>query len=194
MIFRTGTTQSWTANAQKLIGFGMVLFLIGFLSGCAGAIKAENKQEIAEENLFIIVVEQESDSIIPRGSANQLIFEIRSETGIGTGLVESSSGRFPSQTFLRFFLPSLEELVFRYEQIELRISVPAQQGGVPIRTLHRKGKPPVTVPPFTSYWMAIRQVEADQPSQDSFFEVSLPPDFYAQESTVFEIAWIDFYR
>lgn len=166
--------------------------LIG-LASCNLSSWISGDRNIDNQQNYEVSLQNDTDKITLVHENEQLIIIIQSAKGIGAAEIKSIKGAFPHNTLIRVFLGGLEEFVFKYDQKELQLSVPSYSGSDAQRTL-RQGDEVVMIPPYTSYWMAVNYVENDDLDTGGYYEITLPPDFRAQNLDQFSISWIDYYR
>lgn len=130
-----------------------------------------------------------------------LIFDVRSETGIGAAQISLPAGSAPRDMILRLHLRGLENLTFAYGAGTVQVSVPSD--GEPIvREVftpadESKARP---IERGSRFWMDVGILSNDPaatptlPLEDGHFDVSAPRDFLEGGNTDFTLSWIDFYR
>lgn len=171
--------------------YGFLFILLSLLAGCTPTAPAEPFRTLITaqglENKVVMVLEE-----------NTAVFNIRSETGIGSANVLLQSGRWPSQVILRFYLSGLEELTVTYGDAILTLNISSTEANQIIQAVTRSG----STEPIDSdspYWMDVSVLDAAGnpatiPVTDGAIEVSLPPDFFSQDVDSFALNWVDFYR
>ncbi len=157
-------------------------------------------QEQRQPSLTVITTEGDQTKVVMQPVGDTAVFDITSPSGIGGATVQLSSGEWLPTIVLRFHLNGLEEMTLTYGEptaetaattIALNISSTDSQiyqstNDEPID----EGSP---------YWLDVSLLNEDGttgqiPLQNGTIEVTLPPDFHAQNPISFHIRWIDFYR
>ncbi len=116
-------------------------------------------------------------------TADKLMIDITTLTGIGSSAIEKITGQWPPQIVLRLRVQGLESLKFHYADMTIDVSVSSNGDHVVREEASATG----TLRPDDPNWMAVT------PSED-YFEVTTPAAFLKSGENKFTIEWIDFYR
>ncbi|MCP4356502.1 MAG: hypothetical protein GY796_00595 [Chloroflexi bacterium] len=172
---------------MKYVGFFLLLFLISCTTETAN-----------EEPLQVnITPKSEGDRVEMEVDGETTVFNIYSQTGIGSADIERITGSWPPTIISRFHLNGLEEmrLVVGDTAVTLNLS---SSGGRSSQTLTQNGVTS-TITPDNPYWMDVTISNADGspgtvPLKEGTIDVSLPPALFDKSPDSFSLNWIDFYR
>lgn len=124
--------------------------------------------------------------IIFTASADLLLIDITSPTGIGSARIEKTAGQWPPKIVMRLRLKGLESFKFTYGDQTIALEVSSQNDKVVRESLLKNGQQ-TTLTAGDPYWMNVT------PGND-YFDVEAPLDFFKSGATQFTMEWIDFYR
>lgn len=131
----------------------------------------------------------------------QTLLVVTSPGGIGAADVEVEPGVWPPRLVIRLHLAGLEQ--FRLIYGDTIITAAAASVGQPVimQQMSRVSAPQVeeTLTDASRFWLPVRLATATGagaqiPFKNGFFELELPPDFWAGDYRSFHFEWIDFYR
>jgi len=146
---------------------------------------------------YRISVSGSGDQVTAQFNGPETVFEVRSESGIGSAQVEQISGEPPTKIVIRLFLNGLEEFDFGYDDTRIVVSVSSHGDNAVSQSLLRDGSGETAVGPDSPYWMPV-QVVTDPLSggqkPTGAFEVQAPQDYIQGKHRAFSMRWIDFYR
>lgn len=146
---------------------------------------------------YRISVNGSGDQITAKSNGSETIFEVRSETGIGSAQVEQTSGEPPAKTVIRLFLNGLEEFDFGYDNTRIMVSVSSHGDHTVSQSLLRDGSGETPISPDSPYWMPLQIVTGPTTGDlksTGYFEVQAPQEYVLREYRAFSMQWIDFYR
>lgn len=175
---------------QNLMSTAIVLF------ATAGAPVACQEHAVQQPS-YSISVHGAGNQVTSTSSGSDVLFEVRSETGLGSAYAEQTSGDPPEKIVIRLHLRGLEEFNFQYEQTTVIVSVSSHgdQAVSERMLIARSEETPVA--PDSPYWMPVQLVKgAPSGSQNlpAYFEVQAPQDYVRGQHRAFSMRWIDFYR
>jgi hypothetical protein len=160
-------------------------FLVAALLVC-GLVSLMGCNMISKEPMFEIEVAKEGDGVETAVTTNTAIFNITSDTGIGSASIQRAGGEWPETILFRVYLSGLEDFKFVYGDTTVTAAVSSSGEQMVLEAVEQAGKQqPVTKD--SGFFMPVR-VETD------YFEIEVPADFFAGEYDAFSISWIDFYR
>jgi hypothetical protein len=119
-------------------------------------------------------------------TTNTALFNISSQTGIGSAEVKLVHGQMPETILFQMYLNGLEEFTFAYDNTVITTSVSSTGEHTVLQTVTQAGETQ-TVTEDSDFYMPIRV-------ETNYFEIEVPPDFHAGGYDDFAISWIDFYR
>lgn len=126
-------------------------------------------------------------TIISTVSNDLLLIDITSPTGIGGARIEKTAGDWPPQIILRLRLTGLESLKFTYADRLVALEVPSSGNGEVLESVEIGAAPAMPLTVDSPYWMTVTPGRG-------YFDVAVPPDFFASGVDQFVVEWIDFYR
>ena len=186
LIGRNEVTVQWR-KLMPAVGLGFVAFCS--LVACQ-AIPARPPS-------YRISVSGSGDQVTPQSNGPETVFEVRSETGIGSAQVEQTSGEPPTKVVIRLFLNGLEEFDFGYDDTRIVVSVSSHGDNAVSQSLLRDGSGETAIGPDSPYWMPVQVVtgpESGSRKLTGAFEVQAPQDYIQGKRRAFSMRWIDFYR
>jgi hypothetical protein len=171
----------------------ILMGILLFLAGC-------HAQEQRQPSFTVIMTEGEQTKVVMQPAGDTAVFDITSPTGLGGANVQLQSGEWQPTIILRFHLNGLEEMTLTYGEptaeaaattITLNIS------SIDSQVFQAANDEPIGED--SPYWMEVALFNEDGtagqlPLQNGTIELTLPPDFHAQDPASFHINWIDFYR
>lgn len=179
-----GTTEGWYHLAKSVV-FCCMEVVVKFLALVLLLVGVVGCMTVSEQPVFEVLT-NEGDSVETAVSTSTALFNITSQTGIGSAEATLVSGQMPETILFRLYLKGLEDFKFSYDDIVITTAVSSTGGHMVLRTVTKAGE--TTSPADGSeFYMPVR-VEAD------YFEIEAPADFYAGEYDGFGVSWIDFYR
>jgi hypothetical protein len=146
---------------------------------------------------YAISVDGDGNRIVPHATESQSLFDVKSESGVGSADVEQTSGELPAKILIRLHLKGLEEFTFQYHETVVTVSVSSHGDQMVSETIRTAGSDQIPIGPESPYSMPVRVVQNPDPNSGSstaYFEVQAPQDYIQGKHTVFSIRWIDFYR
>ena len=143
----------------------------------------------AQPPLFKIATDKGGDDLSVSNAGETAIFDVRSQSGIGSATIELVAGTAPRKILVRLHLSGLEEFRLLYENTVIAVSISNRDiGSVSERSISPDGKEE-PIEPDSPLWMDTRVV----PDQE-YFEITLPEDLLNDGRRSFSMRWIDFYR
>jgi hypothetical protein len=125
------------------------------------------------------------------------LFEVRSETGLGSAEVEQTAGATPPTMWIRLYLGGLEEFDFEYDDSAVVVSVSSHGNQTVSERMRTTGSDESPIAPDSPYWLPVRIVASPASGEQSstgYFEVQAPQDYIQGKHRSFAMRWIDFYR
>jgi hypothetical protein len=119
-------------------------------------------------------------------TADELLIDITSPTGIGSTTIEKTAGQWPAQIVMRLRVKALESFKFHYADTVVDVSV-SSHGDYAVREVFEASGKMGTASAGDPYWIAVT------PGQ-GYFDLEAPADFLKSGENRFTIEWIDFYR
>ena len=144
-----------------------------------------------------VVATKQDAQVSVQGTAEHVLVDIKSPTGIGAATVSLAPGARPASITLRFHLAGLESMNFRYGQTSISVSISRSGQHRALESVSTgsatDARPIAASSPF---WMTVTIVSKDDayPVQDGYIDVEAPPDFLSGSETQFSFDWVDFYR
>jgi hypothetical protein len=151
----------------------------------------------AQQSNYSISVDGDGNRVVPHEAESETLFEVRSETGIGSAAVEQTSGAAPAKILIRLYLAGLEEFDFEYGETVVTLSVSSHGDQAVTERLRTAGSGEIPIGPESPYSMPVRVVttpDSNSQSPIAYFEVQAPQDYIQGQHRAFSIRWIDFYR
>ena len=131
----------------------------------------------------------------------QTVLEVVSQGGIGEADVEMGPGARPPRLVIRLHLAGLEQFRLTYGDTIITAAVASVGQPAIMQQMSRVSAPQVeeTLTDTSRFWLPVRLATATGagaqiPFKNGFFELELPPDFWARDYRSFHFEWIDFYR
>ena len=125
-------------------------------------------------------------SVIFSTTADELLIDITSPTGIGNAAIEKTAGQWPPRIVMRLHVKALESFKFRYADTVIDVSVSSHGDHAVTEVFEQPGKTG-TVSPGDPFWIAVTPGEG-------YFDLQAPTAFLQSGENKFAIEWIDFYR
>ncbi|MCZ2343403.1 MAG: hypothetical protein LC104_16660 [Bacteroidales bacterium] len=143
------------------------------------------------------VTASDDDRVTAQHTANQVVFSIRSPSGIGRTAIPRPRGGWPESVVLRLHLKGLEFFSVKNDTLTLAAAVSSQDGKARIWQEGQEHQPLDAQSPL---WFPIRGFGPDGkpvrglPPDKGYWELQLPRSFLKQKPDVLAVRWIDFYR
>jgi hypothetical protein len=119
-------------------------------------------------------------------TADAVLIDITSPTGIGSAAIEKTSGQWPARIVMRLHVKGLESLQFLYGDTRIDVSVSSHGDNAVHQVYEQPGKMgPAS--PGDPYWIAVTPGAG-------YFDLEAPADFLKSGESKFTIECIDFYR
>ena len=150
-----------------------------------------------QQATYSIAVDGAGNKVVPTSSGSGTLFEVRSETGLGSADVEQTAGESPAKIRIRLYLGGLEEFDFEYGGTTVIVSVSSHGEQMVFERVRTAGSEEIPIGPDSPYSMPVRVVaNPTSSSGDStgYFEVEAPLDYIQGKHRAFSMRWIDFYR
>ena len=168
------------------IAVGLAVLVAVLLSACG----------VQGQQASVVVTKQDAQVSV-QSTAEQMLVDVKSPTGIGAASIRLAPGARPARVTLRFHLAGLESLSFRYGQTTVAVSVSQSGQHRALETVSTGSA--ADARPITSsspFWMTVTIVSKDDvyPVQDGYIDVEAPRDFLSGSETQFSFDWVDFYR
>lgn len=130
------------------------------------------------------------------------VIDVTSASGIGGLRADLVEGEWPAEVLVRLRLAGLERLEVGFGHFIVTTSVSSTGDPAPPPTVYRQaadGETKAIADAGEAFYPTVRIVpEAGSrpaiPLRNGYFEIELPPAFYAGEPAAFTLQWIDFYR
>jgi hypothetical protein len=163
------------------------LFLL-LLIGCASANGTPATAVSNSSN------QADAETLPAEGTA---VYDIYSDSGIGSEIFLRPGKQWPTQVILRFHLKGLEEMILSYGATAVTLNIPSHGQNEMQQSVTRNGQSETGR--SDSYQLTVTIVNADGsegtiPLEDGTINVTLPPDFHQENPESFNVSWIDFYR
>jgi hypothetical protein len=178
------TTEGWY-NLAKSVVFCCMEVVVKFLALVLLLVGVVGCMTLSQQPVFEVLT-KEGDSVETAVTQNAVIFNITSQTGIGSAEAALVNGQMPETILFRLYLKGLEDFKFSYDDIVITTAVSSTGEQRVLRTVTEAGEP-ISAVDSRDFYMPVR-VEAD------YFEIEAPANFYTSEYESFTISWIDFYR
>jgi hypothetical protein len=154
-------------------------------------------QPAAPAASYSVSVDGDGNRVVPHATESEALFDVRSETGIGSADVKQTSGEPPARIVIRLHLNGLEEFDFEYGETVVTVSVSSHGDQLVTERIRTAGSGEAPIGAESPYSMPVRVV-AGPGSKDggstAYFEVQAPEDYIQGGGGPFTIRWIDFYR
>jgi hypothetical protein len=150
-----------------------------------------------QQPTYSISVDGAGNRVVPHSLGSETLFDVRSETGIGSADVEQTSGESPTKNLIRLYLGGLEEFDFEYDGTVVIISVSSHGDQIVSERVRTAGSEEIPIGPGSPYSMTVRAVAgpaSGDRSSTGYFEVQAPQDYILGKHRAFSMRWIDFYR
>ena len=119
-------------------------------------------------------------------TADELLIDITSPTGIGSTTIEKTAGQWPPRIVMRLHVNALESFKFHYADTVIDVNV-SSHGDHAVSETFEAPRRMGTASAGDPYWIAVT------PGQ-GYFDLEAPADFLKSGENQFTIEWIDFYR
>jgi hypothetical protein len=159
------------------------------MAGCQ--VRPEQQRE------YSISVDGNGNRVVPHSDGPETLFDVMSETGIGSAAVEQTSGESPAKILIRLHLSGLEEFDFEYGDTTVTVSVSSHGDQKVSERMRAAGSGEIPIGPESPYSMPVRVVTSSGSGSGSatgYFEVQAPQDYIQGQQRAFSMRWIDFYR
>jgi hypothetical protein len=176
-------------DLQNLIPATACLTIIGALAACQG--------QPARQPSYSISVSGAGNRVTSTSTGPGTLFEVYSETGLGSAAIEQSAGDPPEKVLTRLHLKGLEEFDFEYDDVVVIVSVSSHGDLTVSERVRTGGSAETAIESDSPYWMPVRVVGSSasgDPNSTGTFEVQAPQAFIEGKHSAFSMRWIDFYR
>ena len=119
-------------------------------------------------------------------TAEAVLIDIISPTGIGSAAIERISGQWPARIVMRLHVKGLESFQFLYGDTRIDVSV-SSHGDNAVHEVYEQPGKMGAASPGDPYWIAVTPGAG-------YFDLEAPADFLKSGESKFTIEWIDFYR
>jgi hypothetical protein len=146
---------------------------------------------------YSISVDGDGNRVVPHATESETLFDVRSESGIGSAVVEQTAGESPAKILIRLHLKGLEEFAFQYDETTVTVSISSHGDQMVSETIRTAGSDEMPIGAESPYSMPVRVVEgpdSNSGSSPAYFEVQAPQDYIQGKHRAFSMRWIDFYR
>jgi hypothetical protein len=150
-----------------------------------------------QQPTYSISVDGDGNRVVARAAESETLFEVTSETGIGSAAVEQTAGESPAKILIRLHLNGLEEFDFEYGETVVTVSVSSHGDPMVSESMRTSGAEQAPIGPQSPYSMPVRLVtnpDSNDGSSTATFEIQAPQDYIQGGYRAFSIRWIDFYR
>lgn len=125
------------------------------------------------------------------------VYDITSESGIGSETFLRPGKQWPAEVMLRFHLKGLEEMTLTYGATAVTLNVLSGGQNEVSQSVSRNGQSETGS--SDSYQLTTTITNADGsegtiPLEDGTINVVLPAAFHQENPDSFSVSWIDFYR
>jgi hypothetical protein len=147
--------------------------------------------------LYTISVSGAGNRVTSMSSGGETLFEVTSETGLGSADAKLVSGEPPRELAIRLYLRGLEEFDFKYDDLSVQVSVSSHGDGSVSESILRGDSAVTPIGPDSPYWMPVQFVAASDSADqkpDGYFEVRASKEYIQGQHRAFSMKWIDFYR
>jgi hypothetical protein len=164
------------------------------LAGCATPPAAPADQP----PVFTVTAERDGNTLTVGFEGETAVIDVRSERGIGQGMVELASGTMPPKIVVRLHLKGLEGFRLSYDETVITAQVPSVGRVTIFQSLVSPKGAESAIAVDSPFWLENRIV-SDQPGpaiplNQGYFELTLPQDFFNTGQRAFSLQWVDFYR
>jgi len=150
-----------------------------------------------QQPTYSVSVDGAGNRVVPNSLGSETLFDVRSETGIGSADVEQTAGESPTKILIRLYLSGLEEFDFEYDGTVVIVSVSSHGDQAVSERMRTAGSGEIPIGPESPYSMPVRAVAGPTSSSGGstgYFEVQAPQDYIQGKHRAFSMRWIDFYR
>ena len=176
-------------DLHRLTPAAACLTIVCTLAACQG--------RPARQPTYSISVSGAGNQVIATTTGSESLFEVRSETGLGSADVEQTSGASPATIRIRLYLKGLEEFAFEYGETVVVVSVSSHGDQTVSESMRTAASVDVPIGPGSPYSMPVRVVpgaDSGGGSTTGYIEVLAPQDYIQGNHRAFSMRWIDFYR
>jgi hypothetical protein len=131
---------------------------------------------------------------VSRGGAT--VFEVTSETGLGSAEVQQVAGAAAEALTIRLHLRGLEQFDFSYGAVTVLVSVSSNGDNAVSEAVRLDSSGETTIGPDSPFWMPVDVIPAAGSGDEAtgVCSVDAPRDFVQGTQQAFSMRWIDFYR
>ena len=175
-------------SLQNLMPAAACLAIACALAACQG--------QPASQPAYSISVSGAGNRVTYTSTGPETLFEVNSETGLGSADIKQTAGVPPGRVLTRLHLKGLEEFDFEYDDVAVVVSVSSHGDQTVSERMRKAGSAETAIEPDSPYWMPVRVVSPPSSTPDStdYFEVQAPQAFIEGQHGAFSMRWIDFYR
>jgi hypothetical protein len=176
-------------DLQSLIPTAACLTIICTLAAC--------QAQPVRQPTYSISVSGAGNQVISTSTGPETLFEVKSETGLGSADVEQTAGEPPARLLTRLHLQGMEEFDFEYDDVVVIVSVSSHGDQTVSERARMAGSEETPIASDSPYWMPVRIVKSPSSSGQNptgYFEVQAPQEFIQGKHKAFAMRWIDFYR
>lgn len=176
-------------DLQNLIPTAACLSIICTLAACQG--------QPARQPTYSISVSGAGNRVIATSTGSESLFEVRSETGLGSADVVQTGGDPSARILTRLHLQGLEEFDFEYDDVVVIVSVSSHGDQTVSERIRTEGSEETPIASDSPYWMPVQVMEppaSGGQNSTGYFELQAPQDFVQGKHEAFAMRWIDFYR
>jgi hypothetical protein len=143
-----------------------------------------------------IETKKDDDSAQVKTEKDRTIVEIRSGSGISSGVIERQGDKWPEKMAVRLYLKGMES--FRASNGKLALDA-AVSNNLQVRQW-KDGKEGDKLDAKSPLWIDIRPTDAEGkpakqlPLKDGYFEITLPRAFLEANPKSITLNWVDFFR
>jgi hypothetical protein len=119
-------------------------------------------------------------------TADRLLIDITSPTGIGSARIEKTSGKWLPKIVMRLRVMGLESFKFRYADTIVDVNV-SSHGDQTVSETYQQGGQTGVIKAGDPYWIVVTRGAG-------YFDLEAPANFFKSGENKFTIDWIDFYR
>ena len=167
----------------------IIFFLVFLLIGCSAANSTQPTAVPTEDS-------QAPDDISPEEAS--IVYDIVSESGIGSETFQRPEQGWSAEVVLRFHLQGLEEMHLMYADTAVVLNIASTGQNDLQQTVSGNGQSQ-SINTADPNWMSVSVLnEAGTPGtiplKNGTINVRLPTAFYEENPESFTVNWIDFYR